>query len=692
MQTVTKTIIPTVMLLISLVLASNVEARLKYYRYNANIPMVEMSLNMMVAMGVLEQIPGRLVHDGNPYNRSVSARHGRYSRYSRHSYDYPLTTRYSDDYLDDYLSDDYWGGPISPYSRYSDELYGYSSYPRYRSRGSRWDSPWGSRWGNRWDDPRYGGWGNQQYSPWGNAWKYQMMNPWSSPWADTLVNPYSGLYGNLGGLPLTPGYQGLPSSPDSMFSDNQPGNDSSNSGGPALKQPGNKNGYSVDEISWSGYPSSTGFRRSAHAANSRSPYQGINGLWIGESGEMLGLRGNNFLWYDGNEQYAIGDLLKSPTMMQASADGSGKVFRFHYKLMGNQLVTISKSGKISTYNRMPLMQPHQFSTRPHTSYSSYKPEQHASRASYSRYRPDYYGPGTAAALNSYPVNVSASAATNSLANNRRYGSAIAAADLYSRESPNLHQLAVTATDHRLQQDSSAASKLTGKGNLTDASAFSYRDVNTAAVPEVTTDSADITSLWNTYSPESNHGLYANSTTTGSFKDRPYKQEPVTSRSYHNADGNGSIVTDNSAGVDAGRNLQAPYTTYGAYPAFPTAAPGYEHYNAATVIPGSSTVSGSLLPSVAYTEGTSYLNRQDKYKSDELNPDTYLYSYMKDQNNVRTTAALEAADSFNIWKPNNSFGQRQHNSSTQQSSGSGQNTQQGITEVRKFVWSDSAAWN
>ena len=63
------------MLSILLAKANTVEARLKYYRYNDNIPMVEMSLNMMVAMGVLEQIPSRLVHDGNPYNRMVTAKY-----------------------------------------------------------------------------------------------------------------------------------------------------------------------------------------------------------------------------------------------------------------------------------------------------------------------------------------------------------------------------------------------------------------------------------------------------------------------------------------------------------------------------------------------------------------------------------------------------------------------------------------
>ena len=111
MRTVIKTIITTVLLSTVLAMAGNVEARLKYYRYNDNIPMVEMSLNMMVAMGVLEPIPGRLVQDGNPYNRMVNTSYG---PYSRSGYSYPERAyRYSS-----YGYNDYLDGPIDPYDSY----------------------------------------------------------------------------------------------------------------------------------------------------------------------------------------------------------------------------------------------------------------------------------------------------------------------------------------------------------------------------------------------------------------------------------------------------------------------------------------------------------------------------------------------------------------------------------------------
>ena len=74
-----------------LVVTTNVEARLKYYRYSHNIPMVEMSLNMMDAMGVLDQIPRELVNDGNPYNRLATAG---YNPYTRSPYGYRINAPY----------------------------------------------------------------------------------------------------------------------------------------------------------------------------------------------------------------------------------------------------------------------------------------------------------------------------------------------------------------------------------------------------------------------------------------------------------------------------------------------------------------------------------------------------------------------------------------------------------------------
>ena len=412
MLAVTNNIIKTVLLSTLLVTAGHVEARLKYYRYNDNIPMVEMSLNMMVAMGVLEPIPSRLVHDGNPYHRMVSAS---YSPYSRSAYTYPERSyRY-----DNYRYNDYLDGPIDPYdlydrysSRYYGSRYGYSpAYPRYRAWGNQWDSPWVNRWDHQWDsrgnigdspwayqrgnpwNSGYGSpwgnqWGNPWNSSWGSPWSSQWSNPWNSgwgsPWGNTWnyqwMNPWSNTTGYQGGWPYTSGYSVLPLSPAQLLGNDWSKNNTYQSDDTS-QQYRDKDGYKAEKTSWSGRSSGVSYKRSGNTRPNRK----LNGLWIGDNGEMLGIRGNRFLWYDDDNQYAKGQLFKSPTMIKARIDGAITDVHYHYRLQGNELVMISRNGKMRTFNRMPLIQPQNASTRSRAAYSSYHPESDTSQVSYSNY-------------------------------------------------------------------------------------------------------------------------------------------------------------------------------------------------------------------------------------------------------------------------------------------------------------------
>lgn len=338
--------------------AGNVEARLKYYRYNDNIPMVEMSLNMMVAMGVLEPIPSRLVHDGNPYNRLVTARTSRYSRYP---YARPASSRYSSRYRS---YDDYWDRPMSPYSRYSRSRY-YDDGPDrwYRSRYDLLDSPWSDLWGDprytNLDDPWYGRLGGPRYSgltsPWastlyGSPWN----NPWNSAWTYPLLNPWPASTGYLG-WPYTQSYSTYPYSigilPDDSWGGSlPPGTNAAPDPAPAA------NGFDKVKSAWSASSSRPGRYRSDHRREARTANRQLDGLWVGDTGEMLGIRGDRFLWYDDSNKYARGQLIKSPTTMQARIPATRTVVRFHYKIQGDEMLIMSRDGKMRTFNRMPLMQ------------------------------------------------------------------------------------------------------------------------------------------------------------------------------------------------------------------------------------------------------------------------------------------------------------------------------------------------
>lgn len=417
MRTVIKIIITTVLLSVLLAPIGNAEARLKYYRYNDNIPMVEMSLNMMVAMGVLEPIPSRLVYDGNPYNRLAMARHDRHPD----SYYYPRRARYSgrSRYFDDYRDE-----PIRPYGRYSHSRYNdlydlYEPWERYRGgywdspRYSRWDSPWADRWGSPWSSAWDNPWGSRWGSPWDSAgyspWSYPWYTGAVNPWSTSLLNPWSSPYGYMGGWPLIQGYTTVPVLPEAAPGASYPGADfmetpsyqpEPQSRQQPLQPPRQQqyrngyNGYKAQKTTWSARsarsnytsrPHRVTYRRDQGRADVKDSYQRLNGLWIDDSGEMLGIRGDRFLWND-DDRYARGQLLKSSTMMEARISETRTVIRFQYKLSGNELVILSRDGRTRTFHRMPLVESQLITNRQPGDYSSVDPDSKYLHLDYS-YKP-----------------------------------------------------------------------------------------------------------------------------------------------------------------------------------------------------------------------------------------------------------------------------------------------------------------
>ena len=410
MRTVIKTIITTVSLSVLLAPFGNAEARLKYYRYNDNIPMVEMSLNMMVAMGVLEPIPGRLVHDGNPYSRYAGSRYGRYSRspyLDRASTRYLGRSRYYDDFRDepirpyrrysrsrynylsdpswDYYRDDYWDSPWA--GRWGDPLYsGWDSY-RYSRRGSPWDSYGYSRWGSPWDSYGYSRWGNPWdsygYSPWSNPWSYSGYTGGLNPWSTLMANPY----GYLGNWPSLQGYS-LPIVPDSLLGDEILNSNPYKRDEPP-QQLQQRNGVKAQKTAWPVRSRADYKRITARDGKARNrtnrTYQHLNGLWIDDNGEMLGIRGDRFLWNDKN-RYAKGLLIKSPTMMEARIKETRTRIRFRYKLRGDEMVITSRDGRMRTFHRMPLAESQLAAAQPQATHSNYRPNTAHLHVGYSRYR------------------------------------------------------------------------------------------------------------------------------------------------------------------------------------------------------------------------------------------------------------------------------------------------------------------
>jgi len=77
----------------------------------------------------------------------------------------------------------------------------------------------------------------------------------------------------------------------------------------------------------------------------------LNGLWVAQSGEMLGVKGEKFLWADSSERYLAGYLKIENEYLVASVEGSKRLLRFKYKLAGDHLLTMQPDGVIREFIR-----------------------------------------------------------------------------------------------------------------------------------------------------------------------------------------------------------------------------------------------------------------------------------------------------------------------------------------------------
>ena len=77
----------------------------------------------------------------------------------------------------------------------------------------------------------------------------------------------------------------------------------------------------------------------------------LNGLWVAQDGEMLGISGEKFLWADAKERYLTGLLKIENEYLLASVEGSDRLMRFKYKIAGDHLLTRQPNGTIREFIR-----------------------------------------------------------------------------------------------------------------------------------------------------------------------------------------------------------------------------------------------------------------------------------------------------------------------------------------------------
>ncbi len=257
----------------------------RFYKYNGNLPFVEMMLNMMTVMGILDKVPVNVMRDY---------------------------------YYSDLLGSGLPGGA--------------GSNPWLRNA-------WMQRQGLAgFDAPGMNPWGTMQ-----NPFALNMLaaNPWSAgPWSASPWSAYSRGGNPWGTLPWSPPLAGAP---DAWSGGVSPLSRLARSGREGGWPPGSE----PDSPCVTAF---CGLRPAPPAARTTT----MDGLWIADNGEMLGIKRQRFLWSDGQSRYLTGKLRRSADKLIARVDGDDRVMTYQYRLQANRMVTQGPDGVVRRFVRVPV--------------------------------------------------------------------------------------------------------------------------------------------------------------------------------------------------------------------------------------------------------------------------------------------------------------------------------------------------
>lgn len=351
-----------IILLLVLANSQSVCAGTSLYRYDGKLPFIRMMLGMMDAMGVIDKLPANGMYGGNPY-----------SRYSNN----PMQR--------------------SPWSQSP-----WTQSGQYGSLGPApiWGSPdWGVLPLDRYTKNYYNQYG-YEYSP-SSHWSQSDLDGWvEEPWEvsqwnsgednrrqASRVQPAPQPRQQPANIPVVQNFNfGAPENTraDARSDDRQV----NRSPLAKLSQPRRSDGRPAQQSGWqpdrpsAGPPVMSPARPPARPQSAqqgqRSPlakrsYQNpaqkpcvtefcglkkpnLNGLWVSQSGEMLGINNQRYLWSDGNSRYLTGQIKIQNEYLTANVDDHEQILRFKYKLAGNHLLTMQPDGTIREFVKMSRSQ------------------------------------------------------------------------------------------------------------------------------------------------------------------------------------------------------------------------------------------------------------------------------------------------------------------------------------------------
>jgi len=347
-------------------------AEVKLYQYDGKLPFVQMMLNMMVAMGILDRLPsnGRYGLGGypsspwsglsNPYARALALRG--FSPGSSFASPYGNNPFINSPWMQSPWSSSAmngadWGSPnwgVLPVESYASSPYGYAPY------NSLQGNPY-------WSSDELDGWVNE---PWENsAWNPKAESP-ATDRSTQSPQPQA-----LQTVPLVQNFNYNAPAPANGASNNSVGHSAGKPSplaklAPSARPPAGRNvrrnieqPYRQSPLSKRMNQKHTKLPTNKHTRNRLrqkpciTEFCGLkkpdmNGLWVAQDGEMLGIKNNRYLWSDSSSRYLTGRIKIENEYLLANVDGHDRLMRFKYKLAGNHLLTMQPDGKIREFTRM----------------------------------------------------------------------------------------------------------------------------------------------------------------------------------------------------------------------------------------------------------------------------------------------------------------------------------------------------
>jgi len=310
-------------LLLTVLASRIVSAEIKIYQYDGKFPFVQMMLNMMVAMGILDRLPSNSVYGLSGY---------------------PVSS---------------WSGYNNPYSRalaMRGLSPGYANNPLLRSP---WlNSPWSQSALNSpspvWGSPSWGVLPLDSYTPYASQWSPSELSGWvNEPLETSAWNPEAET-STQASKPNVPLVQN--------FNYNVPEKKRQNNQSPLRKLMPVERSHGAPNWQSSAKAKKPSPLRKKDKQKQKpcvTDFCGLkkpdlNGLWVAQNGEMLGINNKRYLWSDGDSRYLTGKIKVQNEYLVASVDDHEKLMRFKYKLAGNHLLTLRPDGTMIEFVRMPV--------------------------------------------------------------------------------------------------------------------------------------------------------------------------------------------------------------------------------------------------------------------------------------------------------------------------------------------------